>query len=53
MYSVEAEYIDKVVAQYGPCRFSAYSGLFHELTSTLLSYQDGSHRGRADIRESA
>ena len=51
MYSVEAEFIERVVATYGPCMSSAFSS--HALRISSLdprSYQSGRDRLRTDIR---
>jgi hypothetical protein len=54
MYSVEAEFIDKVVAQYGPCQSTNVSlHLQIELTQLNESYENGCNRFGTDFGQGA
>jgi hypothetical protein len=51
MYSVEAEYIDRVVAEFGPCACVVLSS--RHMLSLVHSDEARSHRLRTDVRKGA
>ena len=53
MYSVEAEFIDNVVAQYGPCKLLAYRQTPANASSHSRSHETRCNRFWSDIRESS
>lgn len=53
MYSVEAEFIDRVVAQYGPCESRQTPFESHILFMPKPSYKSGRHRLWTDLCKSS